>query len=89
MPALGDSYGAVTIGTSAALIKGGRTSRGSLLIQNAHATNVLYIGFDSSVATTTGIRLSPDDSIEISDSGTEIYGIASGASTDVRFQEFG
>lgn len=89
MAALGDSYGTVSVGATATLIKGAKAVRNSILIQNVHATQTLYVGLDASVLTTTGIRINAGDSMEISDGGAEVYGIASGAATDVRYMEIG
>ena len=83
------SYGTVTIGGTAAVIKAANSQRKSILVQNVHASNVLYIGDDSSVATTTGIRLIAGESIEINDYNGPVYGIASAAGTDVRYLEVG
>lgn len=89
MAAYGDSYGTVTIGATAALIKAGRAQRNSILVQNVHASNDLYVGLDASVSTSNGIKIAAGQSMEIYDGGSEVYGIASGAGTDVRFMEIG
>lgn len=81
------SYGTVTIGAAAALIKAAVTTRKSILVQNVHASNTLYVGDDSSVTTANGIRLLSGESIEINDYNGAVYGIASGAGTDVRYFE--
>jgi hypothetical protein len=78
-----------TVGTSAALLVAGRTLRKSILIQNAHGSNKLYVGVASTVTTSSGIRLDPDNSIEFTDYLGPIYAIADGASTDVRYLEIG
>lgn len=89
MAAQGDGYGTVTIGATAALIKAGRAPRNSILIQNVHASNNLFIGLDSSVTTANGIKIAAGQSMQFTDSGSEIYGIASAAGTDVRWMEIG
>ena len=81
------TYGTVSIGTSAAIIKAAKTIRKSIIIQNVHASQVLYLGTDSSVATTTGLRVAAGESVEFDDYNGVIYGIASGAATDVRYFE--
>lgn len=85
----GYSYGTKTVGTSATQVSDGAYRRKTLLIQNAHATNNLFVGPDSSVTTSTGIKLAPADSIEFSDFIKPVYAIADGASTDVRYLELG
>jgi hypothetical protein len=85
----------VTIGTAAGLVLAdcpGRRSR--LVVQNVHASNVLYLGFGasaSSVATSTGVRLAAGESYTDGGDGCysgAVYGIASAAGTDVRVVEF-
>jgi hypothetical protein len=83
------AYAAVSIGTSAGVIKAARASRRSIVVQNAHAANVLTVGMDSSVTTSNGIRLGPGDSLTLEGYTGAVYGIASAASTDVRYFEVG
>lgn len=78
----------VTIGATAAVIVAAKASRASIVVQNVHATNVLYVG-PSSVTTANGLRLNPGESIEFTDYTGAIYGIASAAGTDVRYLEVG
>lgn len=61
--------------------------RRSILIYNNHASNILYVG-DNNVTTSTGIPIAAasDISIDVTDD-VILYGIASGASTDVRILE--
>ena len=49
-----ESYGTVAVAATATLILAASFNREEVTVQNVHATQVLYIGFDSSVATTTG-----------------------------------
>lgn len=72
----------VSIGTSAAIIKAANTSRTRITVTNNHATNILYVG-SSTVTTSDGTPIQPGGSISM-DTGADVYGIASGASTDVR-----
>jgi hypothetical protein len=83
------AYGTKSIGTSAAVIVDGTSLRRGVVIQNVHATQDLYIGSDSSVATTTGLKIIAGASRELLDYSGPVYGIASGASTDVRYFEVG
>ena len=79
--------GNVSIGTSAAIIKAANGRRESLVVQNVHASQVLYIG-DGSVTTSNGLRIPAGESMRLQTKAA-VYGIASGASTDVRyFEEF-
>lgn len=85
----GYDYGTVSVGVTVATVSDGVSRRKSILIQNCHASNKVYVGPSSSVATSTGLRLGPNDSVEVSDVQGPIYAIADGASTDVRFWEMG
>jgi hypothetical protein len=82
------TYGTVAVGATAVLIKAERLRRESIIVQNVHASQILYLGGDASVATTTGLRLIAGDSVRLETKGA-VYGIASGAATDTRyFEEF-
>lgn len=82
------TYGTVSTGTTAGLIKAANSRREAIVIKNVHATQVLYVGSDSSVATTTGFKLSAGESTRL-ETKSAIWGIASGAATDTRyFEEF-
>ena len=86
-----DNY-AVSIGAAAATLveaKAKKTrQRGrprQVTITNAHASNTPYVGFDSSVTTSSGTPIDPGTyKVLLLDSDDEVYGIASGASTDIR-----
>lgn len=86
------SYGSKSVTTSAQLLTAARSRRDAVLIQNVHASNVLYLGSDASVVAgsagtaSSGIRVNPGESILVPTRG-DVYGIASGASTDVRYWE--
>lgn len=79
------TYGNHTAGTSAAQIVGVNLSRGRSLIQNLGPGD-LYLGTDSSVTTSSGLKVSVGGSAEITFESA-IYGIATAAGTDVRFIE--
>jgi hypothetical protein len=82
------SYGTVSIGGTAALLKAANTSRTSIVIQNVHATQLLYIGSDASVTTANGVRVAAvGGTLTLDDYTGPIYAIASGAATDVRYWE--
>ena len=80
---------AVSIGATAGVIVDGTGRRRSVLIQNVHATQILYVGTTSGVTTSNGIRVNAGESIEFSDYIGPVYGIASGAATDIRVFEVG
>lgn len=80
-------YGTASVGTSAVLIRSGKSGRDGIIIQNVHATQVVYIGSDASVATTTGLKVAAGSSVTLDFYNGPVYGIADGASTDVRFFE--
>lgn len=81
------NYGTVSIGGTAALIRAGLTGRKNITIQNVHATQVLYVGDDANVETTTGFRIGAGEQHTFESYNGAIYGIASGAGTDVRYWE--
>lgn len=81
------NYGATTIGSGAAVrIVAANAKRDAVSIQNLHASNDLYVGPDSSVTSSTGQKVAAGGSIAPPTRG-DVYGRASGASTDVRFWE--
>lgn len=80
------NHGEVSIGTAAAQIIAGRTTRKSLLVRNIHATQILYVG-GSGVTTANGMKVKPDESVEFADFNGTLYGVADGAATAVRFLE--
>lgn len=75
-----------TAGTSAAQAVASRASRRKVLIQNKHATQILYVG-PSGVTTSTGTKLNPGESWEAYDFSGAVYLIASAASTDFSSEE--
>lgn len=82
------AYGAVSVDGTAEIIKAANPRRESIVIQNVHATQVLYIGSDSSVALASGLKLIAGESIRLQ-TKSAIWGIGSGAATDTRyFEEF-
>lgn len=81
------AYGAVDVDATAEEIVAARTIRKSVIIQNADASVDLYIGDDSSVTTSNGIKVPAGGSITFDDYNGPIYGIGSGADCDVRYME--
>lgn len=80
------AYGNVSIGASAALVVAARQTRESVVIKNNHASQILYLGSNTSVTTSNGLPLIAGESVRLK-AKQAIYGIASGASTDVRYFE--
>lgn len=85
----------VTVGTTAVqLLANNPGRRRALVIQNVHASNDLYLGLGASantVTTSNGIRIKAGETYSDGEPNCysgPIYGIASGASTDVRVLEF-
>ena len=77
----------VSIGGSAALIVAARATRKSLIVQNVHASQLLYLG-GSAVAVADGLRVAAAGGTQtFNDFNGPLYGIASGAATDVRVLE--
>lgn len=81
------AYNTVTIGATAGLIKAGLSTRKSITIQNVHASQDLYLGPNSSVTTANGLKVPAGQSAIYEDYNGPVYGIASGAGTDVRYEE--
>lgn len=79
-------YGAKTVTTSAQLVAGARSRRDAVLVFNNHASNILYVGPDSSVTAANGIPVAPGTSVAPPTRG-DVYAIASASGTDVRFWE--
>ncbi|MHA1827079.1 MAG: hypothetical protein ACTSX6_00375 [Candidatus Heimdallarchaeaceae archaeon] len=80
------TYGAVSVGSSPTIIRSSNSARRSLIIQNNSTVDV-YIGTDSSVTTSNGLKLLPDTSISITDSTTDWYGVVASGTADVRYIE--
>lgn len=80
-------YGAASIGGTAALILAAKTTRQSVIVQNVHATQILYLGNDASVTTSNGLRVAAGAERVLTGYHGALYGIASGAATDVRYFE--
>lgn len=83
------TYGAVSVGTGATLIKAANTSRISLQITNLDVTTC-YIGFDSSVTVNNGFPLDQFDTISFTGSDLyrgAVYGIVGTGTIDTRWFE--
>jgi hypothetical protein len=81
------AYNTITVlAASATLVVAGRTLRKSVLIQNTDGTNPIYVG-DSSVSSTTGLKVVAGASLELDDYNGPVYARASGANVDARYLE--
>ena len=78
---------AVSVDATAELVLAANTSRTSCVIQNADATDIVYIGPTSGVLTTNGLKIAAGASVTIDDYLGEIWGIGSAAAVDVRVWE--
>jgi hypothetical protein len=85
------SFNAVTVTTTATLILSPSNGRRGFLIKN-NGSNIAYIGFTSSVLSTTGIPIMPQDSFTITGEHAvwkgAVYGITSAATTDCRYWDW-
>lgn len=78
-------YGAITVGTTPKLIKVSNSNRGKLLLQNL-GSNALYIGTDNTVTTSTGLKIGPGGSGELT-FVSDVYGVADVGTVDTRYIE--
>lgn len=74
-----------SIGTSAAQIVLGRSSREALLVQNL-GTADLYVG-GSTVTTANGVKVAAGSAMGFSDFNGPLYGISASGTLDVRYLE--
>lgn len=86
------AYGNKTVTTSATEIVDAAGNRRQALLITNNSSEVLYIGFDSSVTTSNGFQLQEDQ--VWSTSGLQVYqgpvyGIVAANTADVRYQELG
>jgi len=80
------SYGSESVGTSATEVIPASTERKSLLVQNA-GSGPVYVGFDSSVTTSNGVKVAAGGTYADDTYTGSIYVIAASGTQDVRFQE--
>lgn len=85
---MADSYGQVNVTVAATVIIANVTERRTSLIYN-NGTAIVYLGFNASVTTLTGIPLLPQASIELGGRDVSrksaIYGIAASGTQDIRY----
>lgn len=80
-------YGAFSVGSSAAVIVAANNRRESVVIQNTHASQDLYVGTDSSVTNANGLKVPAGQSVEFTSYQGSVYGYGSGAATTGRYLE--
>lgn len=82
------SYNAVTVTTTATKIMDSTPGRRGFVIAN-NGSNIVYLGFDSSVTSSNGVQLMPQDKWESTGSQSvfkgSIWGITAANSSDVRY----
>lgn len=84
------SFGTVTVGTTATLIKPANSSRIALIITPNTSGKIIFIGLDNSVTTANGIQLNQDDVFTIDQNNLytgAIFGIVATGTIDIRFIE--
>lgn len=80
-------YGAQSIGNTASALTAGTAGRDKVLLQNLGAQSI-FIGFDNTVTTSTGIELVKGGAYEMEvGSGVTLFGITASGSADIRYQE--
>lgn len=79
-------YGTVAVAATATLIVSDRSRREAVIIQNNHATQTLHLGYDSSVTTSSGLKIAPGASVTL-ETQRQVYGIGSGAATTTNYLE--
>lgn len=80
------SHGQASVGVAAVVLRAANPKRISIIIQNVHATNKLFIGA-SGLTTSNTVQVLPGASLVLDRNNGEIQAVADGASTDVRFLE--
>lgn len=83
------AYGAVTVSTTATLIRAANSARNSLKITNV-STETVYIGFDSSVTTSTGFPILTQDVYDFAGNDLytgAVYGIVGASTSSIRYTE--
>lgn len=87
MPSSQGAYGTASIGGTATRLVAARARRESTIIQNNHATQTLHIGGDSSVTTSTGMKIAAGGSLTLDGYQGDIWAIGSGAGTTANYFE--
>lgn len=90
MPNL-NAYNTVSITGTAGILIAANPNRKGLLVRN-NGTQIVYLGYDSSVTSSNGFPLSPQDTIETSNllAGYRgvLYAISASGTQDIRYMEW-
>jgi hypothetical protein len=81
-----NSYAAFSVGAAAVQLLSGSVHRTRVIVQNVHATQDLYLGWDASVTAANGLKLAAGESVEIT-KPEALFVIGSGAATTGRYFE--
>lgn len=84
-------YNTKSIANTATLIFSGNQARAGFILHNAGSQDI-YLGGDSSVASSTGIPIAPGEKILADGSSAyngTLYGIVASGTADLRFMEWG
>jgi hypothetical protein len=81
------NYAAVAVGASAVQVVAANGLRDNVIVHNNHASQILYLGDDSSVTTANGLPVPAGQKVTLEGYTGPVYGIASGAATDTRYLE--
>lgn len=80
--------GAISVTTSATLIKAVNTARRTITITNNDTTNILFLGGTSGVTSANfGVKLAPQQAFTFSEYEGDVYGIADAGTIDTHFGE--
>jgi len=80
------SFKSVSCGTTATLLSGSRSYRGSVMLVN-NSDITVFIGYDNSVTVNNGIPLSPSAVWSEDRWSGDVYGIVASGSADIRVLE--
>ena len=83
------SFGAVSVGTTATLVRGANTNRIALLA-TVNANKTVFFGFDDTVTTANGTQLKQDDVFKIDQTNLykgDVFAIVASGTADIRFME--
>lgn len=85
------TYNAVTISSTATNILPADNNRRGFMITN-NGGNIVYIGFDSSVTSSNGIQILPQDKFDLTGEHNvykgAVWGITASSTSDVRYWEW-
>ncbi len=84
------SYGAVTVGTTAVKVVDGSTSRQTVALIQNNSDSDMFLGKNSSVTTSNGLKLSPGATVSVPLATEEqVWAICGSAGKDARYLRVG